>query len=73
AKTSGSDIGISITGVAGPGGGTDEKPVGLVYIGLHYKGKTETFKLNWSGERERIRARAVTKAFEILWKLLSAL
>ena len=38
-KVSGSDICVSVTGVAGPGGGTPEKPVGLVYIGLVYGDK----------------------------------
>ncbi len=45
AKVSGSDIGISVTGIAGPGGGTDEKPVGLIYTGICYKGETSVQKL----------------------------
>lgn len=39
AKVSGSDVCISVTGIAGPGGGTEEKPVGLVYLGLCYNGE----------------------------------
>lgn len=40
AKVSGSDICVSVTGIAGPGGGTEKKPVGLIYVGLRYNGKT---------------------------------
>lgn len=47
-----SDLGISVTGIAGPGGGTKEKPVGTVYIGLAAETNTEIQKLNLSGNRE---------------------
>ena len=53
-----SDIGLGITGIAGPGGGTEEKPVGLVYLGLCIKGQVKTKRLNLSGSREKIRERA---------------
>ena len=45
-KTSGADIGIATTGIAGPNGGTEEKPVGLVYVGLSIKGEIIIKKLN---------------------------
>jgi len=67
ARTSGADIGISTTGIAGPDGGTEDKPIGLVYVGLHIKGKgTKTKELRLIGDRNEIRARAVASALDIL-------
>lgn len=66
AKTSGADIGISTTGVAGPGGGTAEKPVGRVYVGLYYKGKITTKELNLVGDRQKIRAKATINVLDML-------
>ncbi len=48
-------IGISVTGIAGPGGGTDVKPVGTVCFGVDFGGYVKTFKRNFTGNRERIR------------------
>lgn len=45
ARVSGSDICVSVTGIAGPDGGSEEKPVGLAYIGLVYEGKTSVFRV----------------------------
>lgn len=69
AKTSGADIGISTTGVAGPGGGTKEKPVGLVYIGVSYKGKVTTKELRLAGNRQRIRERATMELLDLLRRI----
>jgi len=67
ALTAGASIGMGTTGIAGPGGGTDDKPVGLVYIGLHIAGKTtETKELRLIGDRNEIRARAVVAAMDML-------
>lgn len=54
-KTSGADIGAAITGIAGPGGGTDQKPVGLVYLAISNSEGTETKELRLGGNRLRIK------------------
>ncbi|MBU3207947.1 competence/damage-inducible protein A [Clostridium algidicarnis] len=66
AKTANTDIGISTTGIAGPDGGTNEKPVGLVYIGLYIKGNTLVKELNIKGNREKVRTRATIEALNFL-------
>ncbi|MBX7046673.1 MAG: competence/damage-inducible protein A [Ignavibacteria bacterium] len=65
-----SDIGISTTGIAGPTGGTAEKPVGLVYIGYSDKEKTYAKQFLFSAFRERNKKRAAQEALEILRKEL---
>jgi nicotinamide-nucleotide amidase len=69
-KVSSSDIGISITGIAGPGGGTAEKPVGLVFVALAHKGGTEARKLELWGNRNRIRNVTCLNAFDMLRRYL---
>lgn len=66
AKTAGTDIGLSTTGIAGPGGGTPEKPVGLVYVGLCINGNVQVKKLELSGNREMIRRRTTIAALDWL-------
>lgn len=66
----GANIGVSITGIAGPDGGTDEKPVGLVYIGISYNGKTEAQLFNFGAERERNRERAVYSALDMIRRVI---
>lgn len=65
-ETAESDIGISVTGIAGPDGGTPEKPVGLVYVGLCIKGNVKVKKLLLSGNREKIRNRTAMEALNWL-------
>jgi nicotinamide-nucleotide amidase len=64
------DYGVSVTGIAGPGGGTDEKPVGLVYIGLSTASGTAATKHLFSGLREDIRLRSTQAALDLLRKEL---
>jgi nicotinamide-nucleotide amidase len=66
AKTAGTDIGLSTTGIAGPGGGSEEKPVGLVYVGLYIKGEVKTKMLRLSGDRQKIRERATMQLLDFL-------
>ena len=70
AKTSNTNIGISTTGVAGPGGGTKEKPVGLVYIGICINGQTQAKEFRFAGNRERIRRKTVHSALNWLRLIL---
>ena len=67
----GTDCGIATTGIAGPGGGTPEKPVGLVYIGLYFQGVTETEKFTFQGGRQEIREAACLSALQMLYRRLS--
>lgn len=65
-RVSGSHIAVSVTGIAGPGGGTEQKPVGLVYIALAHEGETIYKKLNLSGNREEIRAKTCYEVFNLI-------
>lgn len=65
------DIGIATTGIAGPGGGSLEKPVGLVYIGIKVKEKIYIEKRVFKGDRNKIRERTTAQALFSLIKILS--
>lgn len=65
------DAAIAVTGIAGPGGGSAEKPVGLVYVGICVKGDTHTIELNLRGDRNMVRARTCSMAFIELLKTIS--
>ena len=68
-KSAGTDYGLSVTGVAGPDGGTGEKPVGLVFVGLSDANGTVAEKIDlsaWRRSREAIRERSANRAFDLL-------
>ena len=66
-KNSHAHISVSVTGIAGPGGGTEEKPVGLVFIAIAYKDQSEAFECHFKGpSREEIREQTATRALEII-------
>ncbi len=69
-KVTESDVCISITGIAGPDGGTDEKPVGLVYIAALYKESIMCEKYNFIGSRSKIRNYASNYALNIIHNIL---
>ncbi len=64
------DAAVAITGLAGPDGGSDEKPVGLVYIGCYVKEKAHVKKFVFSGNRQKIRESSVAYALGLLRKYL---
>ncbi|MBP7829562.1 MAG: competence/damage-inducible protein A [Kiritimatiellae bacterium] len=65
-----SDYGLSITGIAGPTGGTPDKPVGLVYIALAEKDRVQVRRYRFGGDRERIREWSVRMALDMLRRRL---
>ena len=65
-KLTGSDYAIATSGIAGPGGGSETKPVGLVWIGVSSEKGTETYKMNFRGDRQRNIERFAANALNIL-------
>lgn len=65
-RAASTDLGVSITGIAGPGGGTETKPVGLIFIALAHKDGVEVKKLDLWGSRNRIRNVACLHVFDML-------
>ncbi len=64
------DLSLSVTGIAGPDGGTEEKPIGLVYLCISTKDKSIPIKCNFNGNRESIQNKTATRAFFELRKFL---
>jgi nicotinamide-nucleotide amidase len=65
-----STYGVGVTGIAGPGGGTEEKPVGLVYIAISDGVQTEVVEKNFAGDRERVRFYASQQALDMVRRKL---
>jgi nicotinamide-nucleotide amidase len=66
-RVSGAHVAVSISGIAGPGGGSPEKPVGTVWLGLAVQGHpTQVFHHRFSGDRAAVRAAAVATALTLL-------
>ena len=71
AKEAGAQMALSTTGIAGPSGGTPEKPVGLIYIGCYINGETYVKECRFQGNREENRNAAVEATLELLFEMLS--
>lgn len=72
AGTAGTDAALSVTGVAGPDGGTPECPVGLVFIGCHLRGRTVTERHLFPGDRMEVRKAAADAALLLLKTMLES-
>lgn len=70
AKVANTNAAISVTGIAGPEGGTEETPVGTVYIGCYLEGKIKVAEYHFSGNRENIRENASKRALNMLRLML---
>lgn len=66
------DFGVSITGIAGPTGGTKTKPVGLTYIAASSKEKVECLEWHFKGTRLQVKESAATKAIDLLLKFITS-
>jgi nicotinamide-nucleotide amidase len=60
------DFGLAVTGIAGPSGGTPDKPIGLVFIALAWQGGSEVWKNLFLGTRDRVKVQAAQKALDVL-------
>lgn len=66
----GADVALAVTGVAGPGGGTPEKPVGLVYTALAAPGETRVVRNEFRGDREAVKTQTAERALNMLLEYL---
>jgi nicotinamide-nucleotide amidase len=67
----GADVAVAVTGIAGPGGGSAEKPVGLVYLHAEAPGGSSARELNLPGDRDAVRGRATVAALHLVRTLLA--
>jgi nicotinamide-nucleotide amidase len=67
----GAEVAISVTGIAGPGGGTPEKPVGLVFLHVETPDASEGIEFSYPGDRESIRRRAAVAGLHLARRLLT--
>jgi nicotinamide-nucleotide amidase len=70
ARRFGADAGVAVTGIAGPSGGTADKPVGTVWLGATLRGRTEVALRRFPGERDDVRQRSAQAALDLLRELL---
>lgn len=68
-KSSGADLSVAISGVAGPSGGSKEKPVGTVYIATANKDKTVVERFAFAGDRDQVRRQSVSEAIALLARM----
>jgi len=69
-RRTGATLGLGVTGIAGPTGGTDQKPVGLVYFAVADAQKTDTYDRTFRGDRDRVRQWATQQALDLIRKKL---
>ncbi|MHC4600045.1 MAG: nicotinamide-nucleotide amidohydrolase family protein, partial [Planctomycetota bacterium] len=73
ATRAGCDLGVGITGIAGPGGGSEEKPVGLVFVAVSLRGRTEVRRLHWAGlGRSWVKRLAALSALDLARRMVAA-
>jgi len=66
-RATGADWGVAVSGIAGPSGGTREKPVGLVWIAVGKRERIDTHRYEFPGGRDAVRERAAVAALRLLW------
>ncbi|HCV05045.1 nicotinamide-nucleotide amidohydrolase family protein [Pseudoalteromonas sp. MEBiC 03607] len=72
AKAANADIAIAISGIAGPGGGTLDKPVGLVWFCIHFAGKNYPSEQVFSGDRAEVRLQAIVYSLKTVIELIKS-